>query len=79
MVSYLVTFLAVFAIDIFYVYYLKSVQENKPIKSSLLAVVLATISGIAVINYTTNHWLLIPAAAGAFVGTYAGMKLRLIK
>jgi hypothetical protein len=31
---------------------------------------------VAVINYTTNHWLMIPAMAGAFFGTFVGMKIK---
>jgi uncharacterized membrane protein YfcA len=40
------------------------------------AAVVFLIACVAVINYTTNYWLLIPAAAGAFCGTWVGMKLR---
>jgi len=27
-------------------------------------------------QHTTNYWLLIPAGAGAFLGTWVGMRLR---
>jgi len=40
------------------------------------AVVVFLLACVAVINYTTNHWLLIPAALGAFCGTYVGMIIR---
>ncbi len=65
-----------FFTDIFYTYYLKSVQEEQVMKASLWAAVVFVIACIAVINYTTNYWLLIPAALGAFCGTYVGMILR---
>jgi hypothetical protein len=34
------------------------------------------LGSIAVINYTTNHWLIVPAMAGAFCGTFVGMKIK---
>jgi len=41
-----------------------------------MATVVFLIACVAVINYTTNYLLLIPAAFGAFFGTLVGMKLR---
>ena len=76
MLEYFITFFAVFFTDIFYTYYLKAVQEEQVMKASLWAVVVFIIACIAVINYTTNYWLLIPAGIGAFCGTYVGMILR---
>ena len=76
MLDWVSTFLAIFFTDIFYVYYLKSIEEGHPLKSSSWAVVVFLTACLAVINYTTNHWLLIPASLGAFAGTYVGMILR---
>jgi hypothetical protein len=70
------TFLALFFTDIFYTYYLKAIQDERALSSSLWAVVVFLIAGFAVINYTTNHWMLIPACLGAFSGTYVGIKIR---
>jgi hypothetical protein len=33
------------------------------------------LGGTAVIGYTSDPWMLIPAGAGAFVGTYAAVKM----
>ena len=76
MLEYVVTFFAVFFTDIFYTYYLKAVQEEHILKASLWAVIVFIVACVAVINYTTNYWLLIPAGVGAFCGTYVGMILR---
>ena len=76
MIDYVVTFFAVFFTDIFYTYYLKAVQEEQTIKASFWAAIVFVIACVAVINYTTNYWLLIPAGVGAFCGTYVGMILR---
>jgi hypothetical protein len=78
MIEYIVTFFAIFFTDIFYVYYLRSVQYDKALNASCWAVVVYLMACVAVIHFTTNHWLLIPAGLGAFCGTYIGMKLRRI-
>jgi uncharacterized membrane protein YfcA len=74
--SFIVTFIAVFVVDIFYTYYLKSINENKALTAGFWGAVVWLIGSIAVIEYTTNHWLLIPACIGAFCGTFVGIKLR---
>ena len=76
MFEYITTFFALFFTDIFYTYYLRSVINNQALKASVWAVVVFLLACVAVINYTTNHWLLIPAALGAFCGTYVGMIIR---
>jgi uncharacterized membrane protein YfcA len=73
MIDYVVTFFAVFFTDIFYTIYLKAVQDEQVMKASLWAAIVFIIACVAVINYTTNYWLLIPAGLGAFCGTYVGM------
>ena len=75
MISYIITFIAVFFVDIFYTYYFKSVTENKVVKASFWGAVVWLIGSFAVIEYTANHLLLIPACLGAFCGTFVGMKL----
>jgi hypothetical protein len=76
MLEYIITFIALFFTDVSYTYYLRSVQHNDKLKASIWAVIVFFISSIAVINYTTNHWMLIPACLGAFCGTFVGMKIR---
>lgn len=75
--DYIITFLAIFLLDIVYTYYLRSVQHNQVIKASIWAVACYVLGSIAVINYTTNNWLMIPAILGAFFGTFVGMKLKI--
>lgn len=74
--DYVFTFLAVFLLDIVYTYYLRAVQENKALGAGIWSVGCYILGSIAVINYTSDHLLVIPAVAGAFLGTYAGMKLK---
>jgi uncharacterized membrane protein YfcA len=74
--EYVTTFFALFFTDVFYTYYLRSVQNDEVLKSSAWSVVVFLIASIAVINYTSDHIMLIPACLGAFCGTYVGMRIR---
>jgi uncharacterized membrane protein YfcA len=74
--EYAVTFFALFFTDVFYTYYLRAVATDRALAASAWAVVVYIIASVAVINYTADHWSLIPAGAGAFCGTWVGMRLR---
>jgi len=63
--------------DIVYTLLMKSVQNDKPLAASIWASAITFLGGVAVINYTTNNMMIIPAVLGAFVGTYIGMKFHL--
>ena len=76
MIDYLLAFFAIFFTDIFYTYYLKAVHEEQTLRASLWAVVVYVIAATAIIEYNSNHMLLIPAGLGAFCGTWVGMKIR---
>ena len=74
--EYAVTFFALFFTDVFYTYYLRAVATDRALAASAWAVVVYIIASVAIINYTADHWSLIPAGLGAFCGTWAGMRLR---
>ena len=65
-----------FVVDIIYTYYLKAVNESKSVVAGFWGAVCWLIGSLAVIEYTADHWLLIPACLGAFFGTYVGIKIR---
>jgi uncharacterized membrane protein YfcA len=75
-ISYVVTFLAVFATDLLYVYFVKSIQQGQPLSAGLWSMVVTLTASVAVINYTEDHYALIPALIGAFAGTWVGMKIK---
>ena len=76
MLEYITTFLAIFLLDVVYTYYLRCVADDNVLGASFWSVACYILGSVAVINYTTNHWLMIPAVAGAFVGTYVGMRIK---
>ena len=77
--DYVFTFLAVFLLDIVYTYYLRAVHEDKAMLAGMWSVGCYILGSMAVINYTSDHMLILPAIAGAFLGTFAGMKLKKLK
>jgi hypothetical protein len=76
MFDYVITFFSIFLLDIVYTYYLRCVANNSVLGASFWSVACYLLGTVAVISYTTNHWLVIPAIVGAFCGTFAGMKIK---
>ena len=72
--AYIFTFLSMFVTDVVYTQLLKSVQNDKPFAASIWASAITFLGGIAIINYTNNNMMIIPAVLGAFAGTYVGMR-----
>jgi hypothetical protein len=72
--EYPAAFFAMFFTDVFYAYYIQSVQNAQAIRASFWAATLYILGGIVVLAYTSNPWLLIPAVIGAFAGTYVGVR-----
>lgn len=67
-------FAAMFALDFVWAYYTKAITRHAPFAASNWAIVVTVFSAIAQIGYVENHWLVLPAALGAFAGTYSAMK-----
>jgi hypothetical protein len=76
MIDYVSTFFAIFTLDIVYTYYLRCVANNNVLGASLWSVACYLLGSYAVIEYTSNNWLMIPAMLGAFCGTYVGMLVK---
>ena len=76
MFEYIFTFLAMFVVDIFYSYYIKAIQDEEAIKAGFWAGTVYAIASLCVVNFTIDHWLIIPASLGAVCGTYVGIKMR---
>jgi hypothetical protein len=74
MLAYIFTFICMFVTDIVYTQLLKSVQNDRPFAASIWASAITFLGGVAIINYTNDNMMIIPAVLGAFVGTYVGMR-----
>lgn len=74
--TYITTFVAIFATDLLYVYFVKSIQNDRAWSAAWWSMVVTFTASVGIIGYTEDHWALIPALAGAFCGTWIGMRLR---
>jgi hypothetical protein len=66
----IIAFLAWFATDVCWAFYVNKVKDGDQFKSAVWAVFLFLTAAAGTISYVSNAWLLIPAALGAFSGTY---------
>jgi hypothetical protein len=74
--EYPAAFFAMFFNDVFNAYYIQAIQQARALKASVWATVLYILYASAIIGSAHNLLLLIPAAAGAFAGTYVGVRYR---
>jgi hypothetical protein len=74
--SYFLTFLAMFLTDLSWAAYIGSVKAGSAFEAASWALALFVLGAFAVIGYTRNRWLVVPAALGAFLGTYAGVLMQ---
>ncbi len=77
--DYVVTFFAIFLLDIVNAWYIKAISDDKPVIASLWAVFVTLASCVAIISYTRDNMMIIPALLGAFLGTYVGVIMKLRK
>lgn len=63
-------FAAYLVIDFAWALYTKHVTANNGMTAGLLSAVIVVLNGVGTIGFTTNHWMLVPAAAGAVLGTW---------
>ena len=71
--AWVFTFCAVFAADLAWSWYVAAVRDADAVRASAWAVVLFLLGATAVLGYTRNRWLLIPASLGAALGTWCGV------
>lgn len=65
-----VVFALYVALDFVWARYIASIGSTQAKTAALWAAVLIIVNGAGVIAYTEDHWLLIPAAFGASLGTF---------
>lgn len=67
-------FAALFALDFVWSRYTRALNVSSAVIAANYAVAIILLGGFSIVSYTTNHWLLIPAAAGAWAGTWGSIK-----
>jgi Na+/glutamate symporter len=74
--EYPAAFFAMFFTDVFNAYYIQAIQQSRALKATAWAAILYILAVSAFIGITYNNFLIIPAALGAFIGTYVGVRYR---
>ncbi len=69
----LIAFSGMFALDFVFARYTLSVMSQRPVAASSYAAGCLLLQGAVILSYVNEPIMLIPAAAGAFIGTYVGM------
>lgn len=67
-------FAALFLLDFVWAKYTYAMTSKRPVRAATLASGIILLSGGAAVGYTQNPWLLIPAMAGAWAGTWLAVK-----
>jgi hypothetical protein len=73
--TWLVIFASMFALDFVWAFYMKAVQRSAAFSAASWAIAITVFNGAVQIGYIADHWLLVPAAAGAFIGTFFALKV----
>lgn len=68
-----IVFSAMFALDFVWAKYTVSITLSRATMAGVYASIIIVLAGIAQIGYTSDNWLLIPAAFGAFFGAAAAV------
>lgn len=63
-------FAVVFALDWVWTRYISTVAEKRPVQSAFWSCGTILLSGVAAVEYVREPWLLVPAAAGAWLATW---------
>lgn len=74
MIQWLLIFTINVALDVVYAKYTIATTARRPVEAGLWATAIILVGAASIVLYTNNYWLVIPAAAGAFVGTYYTVK-----
>lgn len=72
--KWLVVFSILFVLDLVWARYTAAVTSRRMLAAGCYASGIIALSGFAAINYVNDHWMLLPAMAGAFCGTIAGIR-----
>lgn len=68
------TFGAMAVLDYVWADYQRAVNLKFPGRAAQLSAAIIVLNALVVLSYADNPWMIAPAAAGAFVGTYLSVR-----
>ena len=69
------SFFGLVVLDLVWARYTITLVKKHAATSGGYAATIMLLNGVVTLTYVHNPWMILPAAAGAFVGTYLGGKL----
>lgn len=72
--QYLTVFLLMVALDFVWARYTLAIQRRAHVCAAATAGVIFLLNGVVTVAYVGDYWVLLPAIAGAVVGTYIGSR-----
>jgi len=72
--KWVAVFLAMLIVDFFWARWAHHVSNKAVMKAAGYSALIVLCSGFTIMEYTTNPWLLLPAATGGALGTVLAMK-----
>lgn len=72
--EWLSVFVGMCLLDLTYVRWTQSITSARPSRAANFAAVLIGITAFVTVSYVQNRWLVIPLMAGAWTGTWIGVK-----
>ena len=76
MTGWVFAFIAAFALDAVWARYNMATADKRTLAAGVYSVAIYIMNSGLVIFYVVDHWLLVPAVAGAFFGTVASIEMR---
>lgn len=70
----LTTFVLMAVLDYVWAYYQRAINLRFPGRAAQLSATIIVLNALVVLSYADNPWMIVPAAVGAFVGTYFSVR-----
>ena len=67
-------FLMMMIVDYIWGHYIKNLNDGKALKAAIFSSLIISIGSFSTINYVENHYFIIPAITGGFIGTFYAAK-----
>lgn len=71
--EYLAAFFGMVGLDFTWALYTRAASQGRKWRAASIATILYALSAFVMVNIVHNWWVLIPACAGAFIGTLLGV------
>lgn len=69
-----IVFAAMFALDYVWAFYTRAVTSGTPSAAGAWAVAIVIFNATVTLGYVQSAWMILPAAAGAFAGTFIAVR-----